>query len=183
MVHIDRVFLVASPSDDVGEARAAAASLRPARLLTRVRVCQVDPAKAAAAKEDKKRKEVEDGEKAWLVRTDLKRANQSALRAHAALPQAKLAAAPGGNAEADAKDEGFIKAYLETIMGNLQLSITNVHIRFEGELPAAGSASGAARFAAGITLQELSAITTDASGAEAFEAKARAARCAAARGR
>ena len=65
-------------------------------------------------------------------------------------------------------------------MGNLQLSITNVHVRFEGELPAAGSASGAARFAAGITLQELSAITTDATGAEAFEAKARAAPCAAA---
>ena len=91
-------------------------------------------------------------------------------------PQAKLAATPGGDAGADAaKDEGFIKAYLETIMGNLQLSITNVHIRFEGELPAVGPAGGPARFAAGITLQELSAITTDSSGAEAFEAKVRAA--------
>ena len=80
----------------------------------------------------------------------------------------------GGDAAADgAKDEGFIKAYLETILGNLQLSITNVHVRFEGELPALGSASGPARFAAGITLQELSATTTDASGAEAFEAKVR----------
>jgi hypothetical protein len=36
----------------------------------RLHVCQVDPAKAAAAKEDKKRKAVEDGEKAWLVRTE-----------------------------------------------------------------------------------------------------------------
>ena len=103
--------------------------------------------------------------------------------AHASPPQAKLADASGGDAAADAKDEGFIKAYLETIMGNLQLSITNVHVRFEGELPAAGSAGGPARFAAGITLQELSAITTDASGAEAFEAKVSAARSVAAAGR
>lgn len=89
-------------------------------------------------------------------------------------PQAKLAAVPGGDAAADGvKDEGFIKAYLETILGNLQLSITNVHVRFEGELPAAGRAGGPARFAAGLTLQELSATTTDASGSEAFEAKAR----------
>ena len=29
---------------------------------------QVDPAKAVAAKEEKKRKAVDDGEKAWLVR-------------------------------------------------------------------------------------------------------------------
>jgi hypothetical protein len=78
--------------------------------------------------------------------------------------------------------QGFIKAYLETIMGNLQLSITNVHVRFEGELPGAGPAGGPARFAAGITLHELSAITTDASGSEAFEAKARAARSIAALG-
>ncbi len=88
--------------------------------------------------------------------------------------QEKRAAAGsgGGGAAADAKaDEGFFKAYLETILGNLQLSITNVHIRFEGELPAAGAGGAAARFAAGITLQELSAITTDASGSEAFEAK------------
>ena len=140
--------------------------------------CQVDPAKAAAAKEDKKRKAVEDGEKAWLVRACATWRVAAAPHAHAPLVQAKLAAsAPGGDAAADAtKDEGFIKAYLETIMGNLQLSITNVHVRFEGELPGAGPAGGPARFAAGITLHELSAITTDASGSEAFEAKARAAR-------
>ena len=108
----------------------------------------------------------------------------AAPHAHAPLAQTKLAAAtPGGDAAADAtKDEGFIKAYLETILGNLQLSITNVHVRFEGELPGAGPAGGPARFAAGITLHELSAITTDASGSEAFEAKARAARSIAALG-
>jgi hypothetical protein len=75
-------------------------------------------------------------------------------------------------AAADAKEnEGFFKAYLETILGNLQLSITNVHVRFEGELPSAGADGSAARFAAGITLQELSAITTDSAGSEAFESK------------
>ena len=89
----------------------------------------------------------------------------------------RAAAAAGKSAAAAAADaggdEGFFKAYIETILGNLQLSITNVHVRFEGELPAAGADGRAARFAAGITLQELSAITTDSSGAEAFEAKAR----------
>ena len=88
--------------------------------------------------------------------------------------QEKLAAAASGaaaSAEAKTGDEGFFKAYLETVLGNLQLSITNVHVRFEGELPEAAADGGAARFAAGITLHELSAITTDSAGAEAFEAK------------
>jgi hypothetical protein len=56
----------------------------------------------------------------------------------------------------------------------LQLTIANVHVRFEGKLPSAGADGGAARFAAGITLHELSAITTDSTGAEAFESKVRA---------
>ena len=92
-------------------------------------------------------------------------------RSHAV--QEKLATASGAAAADTKADEGFLKAYLETILGNLQLSITNVHVRFEGELPEAGPGGSAARFAAGITLHELSAITTDATGAQAFEAKAR----------
>ncbi len=56
----------------------------------------------------------------------------------------------------------------------MQLTIANVHVRFEGKLPSAGADGGAARFAAGITLHELSAITTDSTGAEAFESKVRA---------
>jgi hypothetical protein len=93
---------------------------------------------------------------------------------HACQEKRTATSSSGPAAAAEAKaDEGFFKAYLETILGNLQLSITNVHVRFEGELPAAGAGGAAARFAAGITLQELSAITTDASGSEAFEAKVR----------
>ena len=70
-----------------------------------------------------------------------------------------------------------MKAYLEVILGNLQLSITSVHVRFEGDLPgAAGAGRTAERFAAGLTLQELSATTVDAGGNEAFETKGLAAR-------
>ena len=43
---------------------------------------QVDPAKAAAAKEDKKRKAVEDGEKAWLVRACVALCSRGAPCAH-----------------------------------------------------------------------------------------------------
>ncbi len=87
--------------------------------------------------------------------------------------QERRAVASGAASKDDANEQGFVKAYLETILGNLQLSITAVHVRFEGDLPGAAAGGAAARFAAGITLQELSATTTDASGAEAFEAKAR----------
>ena len=55
----------------------------------------------------------------------------------------------------DAKNDTFANQLLTKILNNLQFSITNIHIRYEDNV------STNHRFAAGITLSELSAITTD----------------------
>ncbi|OAD68026.1 hypothetical protein PHYBLDRAFT_57710 [Phycomyces blakesleeanus NRRL 1555(-)] len=60
------------------------------------------------------------------------------------------------NAAEDAKNETFANQLMQKILNNLQFSITNIHIRYEDEVSAPGH-----RFAAGITLNELSAISTD----------------------
>lgn len=55
-----------------------------------------------------------------------------------------------------AKNETFANQLLTKILNNLQFSITNIHVRYEDNISAPGH-----RFAAGITLNELSAISTD----------------------
>ncbi|KAI8384441.1 uncharacterized protein BYT42DRAFT_612143 [Radiomyces spectabilis] len=56
----------------------------------------------------------------------------------------------------DAQNETFVNQLVTKILNNLQFSITNIHIRYEDDVSAPGH-----RFAAGITLSELSAISTD----------------------
>lgn len=59
------------------------------------------------------------------------------------------------DASEGAKNETFANQLMTKILNNLQFSITNIHIRYEDDV------STDHRFAAGITLSELSAITTD----------------------
>ncbi|KAI8878766.1 hypothetical protein K501DRAFT_124944, partial [Backusella circina FSU 941] len=59
------------------------------------------------------------------------------------------------DATEDAKNETFANQLMTKILNNLQFSITNIHVRYEDDI------STDHRFAAGITLNELSAITTD----------------------
>ncbi|KAL9537779.1 hypothetical protein MBANPS3_011470 [Mucor bainieri] len=59
------------------------------------------------------------------------------------------------DAAEDAKNNTFANQLLTKILNNLQFSITNIHIRYEDDI------STDHRFAAGVTLSELSAITTD----------------------
>lgn len=58
--------------------------------------------------------------------------------------------------EDTAKNETFANQLMTKILNNLQFRITNIHIRYEDDVSAPGH-----RFAAGVTLSELSAISTD----------------------
>ncbi|KAG0173105.1 hypothetical protein DFQ30_008890 [Apophysomyces sp. BC1015] len=60
------------------------------------------------------------------------------------------------DAAEDAKNETFVNQLVTKILNNLQFSITNIHVRYEDDISTPGH-----RFAAGITLSELSAISTD----------------------
>ena len=55
----------------------------------------------------------------------------------------------------DAKSETFAEQLMTKVLNNLQFSVTNIHVRYEDNV------SAPQRFAAGITLSELSAISTD----------------------
>jgi hypothetical protein len=57
----------------------------------------------------------------------------------------------------------WFQAYLDTVLGNLQLCVTNVHVRYEDRVTQPGLP-----FAAGATLQSLEAFTVDASRGPTF---------------
>lgn len=57
-----------------------------------------------------------------------------------------------------------ISAFIEPILGNLQLVLTNVHVRFEDD----GAAWAGHSMAAGVTLRRVAAHTVDENGRPAF---------------
>ena len=58
--------------------------------------------------------------------------------------------------QADEGNDGFMSQLTTKIVDNLQVSIKNIHLRFEDNVSDPGHP-----FAAGITLKELSAVSTD----------------------
>ncbi|KAM0716599.1 hypothetical protein Q7P37_008044 [Cladosporium fusiforme] len=62
----------------------------------------------------------------------------------------------GMSKEEQQKNQSFTAALTTTIIDNVQISVKNVHIRYEDALSDPGHP-----FAAGLTLQELSAVSTD----------------------
>jgi len=63
----------------------------------------------------------------------------------------------------DTSRPGFLKGLIDTVIGNLQFSISNIHIRYEDPETRPGHI-----FACGFTLKKLSASTVDAFGRQAF---------------
>lgn len=59
--------------------------------------------------------------------------------------------------------EGWFKAYVKTIIGNIQVSLSNVHIRYEDATSSPGHP-----FATGVFLGKLSVKTVDEEGNETF---------------
>lgn len=53
-------------------------------------------------------------------------------------------------------NEGFVSQLVEKVLNNLQFTMKNIHIRYEDNISDPGHP-----FSAGITLKELSAISTD----------------------
>ena len=86
------------------------------------------------------------GEKEWL----------DAMSSRSKQQHGKDADAPGG------EKQSYVKAYIETILGNLQVSISNVHIRYED------FSTSSHPFRAGITLDQITAFTVDDAGEKTF---------------
>lgn len=75
----------------------------------------------------------------------------------------ETAAAASGGADDSGGGGGMLKAVIDTVIGNLQLSITNIHIRYEDS-----TTNPDHPFACGLTLHSLAAHTVDELGQKAF---------------
>ncbi|RMD41253.1 hypothetical protein DV735_g3867, partial [Chaetothyriales sp. CBS 134920] len=65
--------------------------------------------------------------------------------------------------EEQQKNQSFTQSFVNAIVDNLQISIKNVHIRYEDSISTPGHP-----FAVGLTLKEMSAVSTDASWVPTF---------------
>lgn len=70
----------------------------------------------------------------------------------------------GANAEEQRKNQSFTQSLVTAIVDNLQVTIKNVHIRYEDSIAAPGHP-----FAVGLTLKEISAVTTDSDWVPTFQ--------------
>ncbi|KXZ49125.1 hypothetical protein GPECTOR_23g54 [Gonium pectorale] len=111
---------------------------------------------AAAASLEEKRRRVLALETSWLQALE--------ARLEEKLRQRQQQGGGGGGAARRGGGLFGLEALVHTVLGNLQLRLSNVHIRFEDDarLP------GGEPLALGLTLGELSACTVDEAGREAF---------------
>ena len=111
-----------------------------------VRVNIEDVFLLAAPKEDAEYNEEEEVERANAVKLE-KLENAELLKAKNT---------EGQSQEEQQKNQSFTESVTTAIVDNLQVSIKNIHIRYEDSIAAPGHP-----FALGLTLQEFSAVSTD----------------------
>jgi hypothetical protein len=116
-------------------------------------------ARFEAAQAELKRRLVDEGELAWLTSGDGKAGSKNDDDAAGAADAA--AAAEGG--------DGWLAGLLDTILGNLVVQVSRIHLRLEGDLGT--PTTGPDPFAAGVTLQSLEVQSVDETGKVAFQVK------------
>ena len=148
---IDQVYLVAGFAEPDGE------------LTVEERTARWEVAQA-----ELKRRLVDRAEFAWL--TSVAAANDTAGTKHNDAPGDPGASATKGT-------DGWLAGMLDTVLGNLIVQVSRIHLRLEGDLgdgaptdPSA-SAGAANTFATGVTLESLELQTVDEVGEATFQVK------------
>ena len=154
MVLVEDLHVVAGFAD-AGEAGGRNAGDEPAAA----------EARADVARAEEIRKRVDAGETAWLAggdsETSTSSANDAAAVADSGSNENEKASESGG--------DGYFAGLLDTILGNLEVTVRRIHLRLEGEL---GDVSAPRdRFALGVTLESMELHTVDAEGTPAFSTK------------
>ena len=134
-----------------------------------------------AATQKKKRRRVDDAERAWLLLREAAASNSNNNTTTTTTStdtrvnnnddgdgkgKKGQAAAGAGGSRTDnhtQQEKGWLARYGATIIGNLVITVTNVHVRYEDDITTPGHP-----FAAGVTVARLAAITVDENGAESF---------------
>uniref|UniRef100_A0A175YPS3 Uncharacterized protein n=1 Tax=Daucus carota subsp. sativus TaxID=79200 RepID=A0A175YPS3_DAUCS len=96
----------------------------------------------------------EDREK--LFKAKLQQIEEAESATLEAVSKSKLGSAPSGNS--------WLGSLISTIIGNLKITISNVHVRYEDSTSNPGNS-----FACGVTLAKLAAVTMDEQGNETFD--------------
>ena len=137
-VTIDRLYILAAPKEE--ESGCAKEDTEEA---------------VAAAFQEAKLKRVARQESKWI--DEMQQLEQKKGQA------AKTKGGGGGGGAEDDGGGGFLRGLIDTILGNLQFSISNVHIRYEDAETHPGQP-----FACGATLERVSGSTVDEVGRAAF---------------
>ncbi|KAK1380403.1 Calcium-dependent lipid-binding family protein [Heracleum sosnowskyi] len=103
---------------------------------------------------DARSHEEEDREK--LFKAKLQQIEEAESATLEAVSRAKHGSAPSGNS--------WLGSLIATIIGNLKITISNVHVRYEDSTSNPGNS-----FACGVTLAKLAAVTMDEQGNETFD--------------
>ncbi|GIL65098.1 hypothetical protein Vafri_18864, partial [Volvox africanus] len=151
VVEFDRLYLLACPKDPLQPAQGA-----------KVDVSQYE-AEVAAGELSAKRQRVLAAETQWLQELQAK----MALKAQQLQQQQQQQGQGQGGTPKRAGGGGLfninLQALIHTILGNLQLRLTNVHIRYEDSCSLPGQL-----LSGGLLLGRVSAHTVDEKGREAF---------------
>ena len=93
--------------------------------------------------------------------------------AEISVPAANDAVAAQSAASTSGSGDGYFAGMLDTILGNLEVTVHRIHLRLEGELGDVSAAASAPRdrFALGMTLESMELHTVDAEGAPTFSTK------------
>ncbi|KDD73282.1 TM vesicle-mediated sorter chorein, partial [Helicosporidium sp. ATCC 50920] len=138
-VYMDRLYLVATPRAE-GKRTSAVETAEDVR-----RACRED-----------QRLRVARFEKAWAE--DLERQDRAG-----GAESEEGGSQGGGRGWLGTLGGGLLKSAIDTVIGNLQLHVTNVHVRYEDATSHPGHP-----FATGVTLASLVAATADEQGNESF---------------
>ena len=108
-----------------------------------------------AAQAALKRRLVDEGETNWLAASDASDASDAS-----SIP-----------ASGSGSSDGWLAGMLDTILGNLEVTISRIHLRLEGDLSAPDSPSPPDPFALGVTLETLALHSVDENGDPTFSSK------------
>ncbi len=145
-VNIDRLYILAAPRDD------EAGCSKEETVEALITAFQQAKLKRVARQESK-----------WI--DELRELEQKKGQATKS-GQAAGGSSPGGGGDGDGGSGGgggFLRGLIDTILGNLQFSISNVHVRYEDAETHPGQP-----FACGLTLEKMSGSTVDELGRSAF---------------
>ncbi|GFR52304.1 hypothetical protein Agub_g14841, partial [Astrephomene gubernaculifera] len=169
VVEFDRLYILVAPKEQQQTSQQQQASQQPEGAGSEGACGELDvscyEAEVAAAELAERRQRVLAAETGWLQDLQTKLGQKLSAEGEDADAEAAAAAAAPKKGGGGGGGGGLfnLQALMHTILGNLQLRLSNVHVRYEDAASLPGQT-----LAAGVTLAAVAAHTVDEAGREAF---------------